>query len=106
MITSCLPENFTGGGIDQVQRISMKQTEQDQGNPLIAVPAKITEDFYMIALNDLTEAVQTNTQLLRSRNWIDIPVIYTNGRRALLTLEKGASGTEVFNQALDVWAAG
>ena len=105
-IVFALPENFTGGGIDQVQRISMKQTEQDQGNPLIAVPAKITEDFYMIALNDLTEAVQTNTQLLRSRNWIDIPVIYTNGRRALLTLEKGASGTEVFNQALDVWAAG
>ncbi|TDH35135.1 hypothetical protein E2A64_15610 [Pseudohoeflea suaedae] len=105
-IVFALPESFTGGGIEQVQRISMKQTEQDQGNPLIAVPAKITEDFYMIALNDLTEAVQTNTQLLRTRSWIDIPVIYTNGRRALITLEKGTSGTEVFNQALDVWAAG
>ena len=105
-IVFALPENFSGGGIDQIQRISMKQTEQDQGNPLIAVPAKITEDFYMIALNDLTEAVQTNTQLLRTRNWIDIPVIYSNGRRALITLEKGTSGTEVFNQALDIWAAG
>jgi hypothetical protein len=105
-IVFALPENFSGGGIDQVQRISMKQTEQDQGNPLIAVPARITEDFYMIALNDLAEAVQTNTQLLRERNWIDIPVIYSNGRRALITLEKGTSGTEVFNQALDVWAAG
>ncbi len=105
-IVFALPENFSGGGIDQIQRISMKQTEQDQGNPLIAVPAKITEDFYMIALNDLTEAVQTNTQLLRTRNWIDIPVIYSNGRRALITLEKGTSGTEVFNKALDIWAAG
>lgn len=105
-IVFALPADFTGGGIDQIQRISMKQTEQDQGNPLIAVPAKITEDFYMIALNDLTEAVQTNTQLLRTRNWIDVPVIYSNGRRALITLEKGATGTEVFNQALDVWAAG
>jgi hypothetical protein len=105
-IVFALPENFSGGGIDQIQRISMKQTEQDQGNPLIAVPAKITEDFYMIALNDLTEAVQTNTQLLRTRNWIDVPVIYSNGRRALITLEKGTSGSEVFNQALDVWAAG
>ena len=105
-IVFALPENFSGGGIDQVQRISMKQTEQDQGNPLIAVPARITEDFYMIALNDLAEAVQTNTQLLRERNWIDIPVIYSNGRRALITLEKGTSGTEVFNQALDIWAAG
>lgn len=100
-----LPPDFAGGGIQQVQRFSMKQTEQDQGNPLIAVPAQITADFYMIALNDLASAVQTNTQLLRQRNWIDIPVVYANGRRALITLEKGASGTEVFNQALNSWAA-
>ncbi|WP_255561401.1 hypothetical protein [Pseudohoeflea coraliihabitans] len=101
-----LPDGFGGGAIDQVQRVAMKQTEQDQGNPLIAVPAKITQDFYMIALNDLAAATNTNLALLRERNWIDIPVVYTNGRRALLTLEKGASGSEAFNEALDVWAAG
>ena len=99
-----LPADFAGGSIDQLQRIAMKQTEADQGNPLIAVPAKITQDFYMVALNDLQEARDTNTELLRQRNWIDIPVVYANGRQALITLEKGASGTEVFNQALDAWA--
>ncbi len=103
-IVFALPPDFSGGSIDQVQRIAMKQTEQDQGNPLIAVPAKITQDFYMIALNDLQEAVSENTTLLRQRNWIDIPLIYGNGRRALITMEKGASGVEVFNAALDAWA--
>jgi hypothetical protein len=83
----------------------MKQTEQDRGNPLIAVPAKITDDFFMVALNDYSQAVTTNLDLLKSRNWIDIPITYTNGRRALITLEKGSSGTEVFNEALEAWSA-
>jgi hypothetical protein len=103
-VVFALPADFDGGSIDQLQRIAFKQTEADQGNPLIAVPAKITQDFYMVALNDLDEARQANTELMRQRNWIDIPVVYANGRQALITLEKGASGSEVFNQALDAWA--
>lgn len=99
-----LPENFEGGAIDGVQRVSMKRTEQDRGDPLIAVPAKITDDFHMIALNDFAEAVSNNTELLRSRSWIDIPITYRNGRRALLTLEKGAAGVEAFNKAMQAWS--
>ncbi|WP_275784855.1 hypothetical protein [Pararhizobium gei] len=99
-----LPENFEGGSIDNVQRVSMKRAEQERGDPLIAVPAKITDDFHMIALNDFPEAVTTNTDLLRNRNWIDIPLTYRNGRRALLTLEKGPAGTEAFNTAMQAWS--
>ncbi len=103
-IVFALPAEFDGGSIDQLQRIALKQTEADQGTPLIAVPAKITQDFYMVALNDLPEAAEANTGLMRQRSWIDIPVVYANGRQALITLEKGTTGTEVFNQALDAWA--
>lgn len=104
-IVVAVSEGFDGGGIDSVQRVSFKRTEQEQGNPLIAVPAKITDDFFMVALNDYAQAVNINTRLLRERNWIDIPVIYKNGRRALLTLEKGSSGVEVFEQTMTAWAA-
>ncbi len=99
-----LPENFEGGSIDSVQRVSMKRNEQDRGDALIAVPAKITEDFHMIALNDFPEAVATNTELLRTRSWMDIPLTYRNGRRALLTLEKGTAGTEAFTKAMQAWS--
>ncbi len=96
---------FEGGAIDSVQRIAMKSTEQDRGNALIAVPAKITDDFHMIALNDFPDAMKTNLELLKSRNWIDIPVSYRNGRRALLTLQKGPEGIAAFDAALRDWAA-
>ncbi|OLP61128.1 hypothetical protein BJF93_03515 [Xaviernesmea oryzae] len=100
-----LPANFEGGTIAGVQRVSMKRTEQDRGDALIGVPAKITDDFHMIALNDFPEAVKTNLDLLGSRGWMDIPLTYRNGRRALLTLDKGTAGADAFSQALRTWAA-
>lgn len=104
-IVFALPAEFDGGSIDSVQRVAMKQTEQDRGDPLIAVPAKITEDFHMIALNDFPDAITRNTELLKSRDWIDIPITYRNGRRALITLEKGTTGAEVFTSVMNAWSA-
>jgi len=72
---------------------------------LIAVPAKITDDFHMIALNDYPDARKANLDLLSSRDWIDIPITYRNGRRALLTMQKGTTGGEAFNAAIKEWAA-
>ncbi|MBB6302580.1 hypothetical protein [Rhizobium leucaenae] len=100
-----VPPNFEGGAIDSVQRIALKSTEQDRGDALIAVPAKVTDDVYMVALNDFPDARKTNLDLLKTRNWMDIPVVYRNGRRALLTMEKGPSGTDAFNKAIAEWQA-
>ncbi|MGG7578742.1 hypothetical protein [Rhizobium sp. Nf11,1] len=104
-IVFSVPPNFEGGSIESVQRISMKRTEQDRGDALIAVPAKITDDFHMIALNDYPDARKANLDLLSTRNWIDIPITYRNGRRALLTMEKGGTGTDAFNTAIKEWTA-
>jgi len=100
-----VPPNFEGGSIDSVQRISMKRTEQDRGDALIAVPAKITDDFHMIALNDYPDARKANLDLMATRSWIDMPITYRNGRRALLTMEKGDTGTNAFNTAIKEWTA-
>jgi hypothetical protein len=103
-IVFAVPPDFEGGAIDSVLRIAMKQTEQDRGNALVAVPAKITDDFHMIALNDFPDARSTNLDLLRTRNWIDIPLAYRNGRRALLTLQKGPDGQKAFDDAIREWS--
>lgn len=100
-----LPPNFEGGSIDNVQRISMKSSEQDRGDPLVAVPAKITADFHMIALNDFPDARARNLDLMKSRDWMDVPLIYGTGRRALLTLQKGEDGRKAFDEATREWQA-
>ncbi|THF53624.1 hypothetical protein [Allorhizobium terrae] len=104
-IVFSVPKNFPGGGIDSVQRVAMKQTEQDRGDPIVAVPAKIIDDSFMIAFNDFPEVVTRNISLLRDREWIDIPVTYRNGRRALLTLDKGSVGKKVFDDVIKEWIA-
>ncbi|MEQ1956341.1 hypothetical protein [Mesorhizobium sp. CN2-181] len=96
------PKGFEGG-IDNVLRLSLKGSEQERGSPLLGIPAKIADGFFLIALNDSKQDIEANTQLLRSQGWIDIPVQYRSGRRALFTLEKGPPGTKVFDEALKAW---
>ena len=43
--------------------------------------------------------------LLRNQEWIDIPVVYKSGRRALLTMEKGLPGEKIFDEAMKAWQA-
>lgn len=100
-----LPADFEGGAIDKLERIAMKRTEQDRGDPLVAVSAKVTDDTYLVALNDFEDVMKANLDLLSTRGWIDMPISYRNGRRALLTLDKGAAGKAVFDQVIKEWAA-
>jgi hypothetical protein len=67
------------------------------------VPVKIDTGYFLIALNNLETATATNKRLLIDSSWIDIPLGYTTGRRALVTLEKGAIGDKVFRDAFADW---
>lgn len=100
-----VPDKFPGGSIDAVSRMTLKDTEQAPGSPLVGIPAKIADNFFIIAMNDAKTAVDTNMALLRRQSWIDVPIAYKTGRRALLTLEKGLPGEKVFDEVLKAWAA-
>ncbi|MCV3207899.1 hypothetical protein OHD62_14745 [Mesorhizobium sp. YC-39] len=99
------PEGFDGGGVDNILRVAMKSSEQDAGSPLIGIPAKIADGFFLVALNDTKADEDANLTLLRGQDWIDVPVVYKTGRRALLTMEKGIPGEKVFDEALKAWQA-
>lgn len=99
-----VPDNFSGGSIEEINRFVLKQSEQGRGDPLAAVPVKIADGIFLIALDNVEAARNTNETLLKSRNWIDIPVRYRTGRKALVTIEKGTSGEKVFDDAFADWA--
>ena len=97
------PDGFEGGGIENILRVAMKNSEQDAGNSLLGIPAKIADGFFLVALNDTKAEVDANLNLLRRQSWIDVPVVYKSGRRALFTLEKGIPGDKVFEEAMKAW---
>lgn len=92
-----------GRGIREILRMMFKESEAVPGNPLNAFPAEIGSNFFLVMLDDSQQARQTNLDLIRNRDWIDLLVILEAGRRALFTMEKGLPGTEVVNEVLDYW---
>jgi hypothetical protein len=65
------------------------------------VPVK--ENVFLLGLSNLPGDVERNTDLLLKRNWIDLPIRFASGPRAVLSFEKGASGEQVFNDAFRQW---
>jgi hypothetical protein len=98
-----LPADFPGGGIANVPGILMKQDEQARGTPLAGLAVKVTNGFFLIGLSADDTDVQRNVQLLKDRSWFDIPIVYTNGSRAILAMEKGPAGDRALGEAFAAW---
>ncbi len=98
-----LPPDFTGGGVSNMPGILMKDSEEVRGMPLAGVGVKVTNRYFIIGLNATDADVQRNVQLLKTHEWFDIPIVYGNGSRALLTMEKGAPGDRAFAEAFAAW---
>lgn len=98
-----LPPDFAEGGIGNVPGVLMKQNEQARGVPLAGLAVKVTNGYFLIGLSAVDVDVQRNIQLLKERDWFDIPVVYTNGKRAILAMEKGTPGSRAFEEAFRAW---
>jgi hypothetical protein len=98
-----IPADFPFGGISNVPTILMKQAEQARGAPLAGLVVKVTPTFFLVGLASGEGDAQHNVQLLKERPWFDIPIVYTNGRRAILAVEKGTPGERAFAEAFAAW---
>ena len=47
--------------------------------------------------------VKRNVLLLKGKQWLDIPIVYNGGSRAVLAIEKGAGGERAFKDAFAAW---
>lgn len=100
------PESFAAGDVVNVPGLVMKPTEEARGDALIGASVKVSPGFFWIALSSLPNEQQRNLALLRERGWIDIPMLYENGKRGILTLEKGTAGADAVEKAIAAWQAG
>ncbi|MFG1421916.1 hypothetical protein [Roseixanthobacter liquoris] len=98
-----LPADFPYGGITNVPGIRMKQTEGAQGAPLVGLSVRVNPTYFLVGLSAVPADRQRNIQLLQTRPWIDIPVVYTNNKRAIIAFEKGAPGEQAFQDAFTAW---
>ncbi|MBW7971277.1 hypothetical protein [Bradyrhizobium sp. BR 10289] len=112
-----VPTDFPGGGIGNVPGVLMKSNEQARGTPLAGYAVKVTDSkvtdpvkgptgistLFLVGLSNVDADRTRNIQLLKERSWFDMPMVYTNQRRAIIAIEKGAPGERAFNDAFAQW---
>ncbi len=102
-IQFALPADFPEGGIGNVPGILMKPDETGRGVPLAGLAVKVTNGYFLIGLSAVDIDVQRNIEMLKNRDWLDIPLVYTSGKRGILSIEKGAPGQRAFEEAFRAW---
>jgi hypothetical protein len=100
------PEDFPAGDVVNVPGLVMKPTEEARGDALIGASVKVSPGYFWIALSSIPSEMERNMGLLRERGWVDIPMLYDNGKRGILTLEKGETGTTAVEDAVSAWQGG
>ncbi len=103
-ITFDVPDTFMGGSIATLAGVLLKNEELVPGTALSGAAARVVGNSFLFALSASPNDVATNSDLLRSRRWIDLAVIYGTGRNAILTLEKDEEAQALFDKALAAWA--
>jgi hypothetical protein len=98
-----LPPDFAHKGITNIPGVLMKQSESTRGVPLAGLAVKVTSNFFLIGLSSVEGDRQRNIQLLKERSWFDVPLVYEDGRRAILAIEKGTPGERAFAKAFEAW---
>jgi len=98
-----VPPRFPGGGIDNIPGILMKSNEQAKGTPLAALAVKVTDGVFLIGLSNVDLDRKRNLQTLKDRQWLDVPMVYDNKHRAIMAIEKGPPGDQVFATAFSSW---
>ena len=88
---------FTAGRIKQVPGLLMKANEQAKGVPLAALSVRVADAHFLIGLSAVPQDASKNSLLIRSKDWMDIPIVYGTQRRAILAIEKNDDVLPMFN---------
>jgi hypothetical protein len=104
--TVSLAFSQSGDAARTVQDVGLLQAKDDEngrGSPVSGLPVRVRDNLFLIGLSSLQNDVDRNTDLLLHRNWFDLAVRYSSGKRAVLTFEKGGAGAQVMQNAFDAW---
>ncbi|MBJ3786823.1 hypothetical protein [Devosia sediminis] len=102
-ITFDVPETFIGGSIATLAGVLLKDEELVPGTALAGAAARIVGNTFLFALSASPDDLTSNTNLLDTRRWMDLAIVYGTGRNAILTLEKDEDAQTLFDTVLAAW---
>lgn len=97
-------DTFIGGSISSLAGVLLKDEELVPGTALAGASARIVGNTFLFALSASPDDLAANTELLDTRRWMDLAIVYGTGRNAILTLEKDEDAQALFDRVLTAWA--
>jgi hypothetical protein len=98
-----LPPDFVHRGIRNVPGLLVKPSEAARGAPLAGLAVKVTTGYFLIGLSAVADEAERNMRMLKEQDWLSIPIVYEDDRRAILSFEKGEPGRRAFGAAFAAW---
>jgi hypothetical protein len=89
--------------VRDVGLLQLKNETVSRGTPLAGLPVPVKENLFLIGLSNLPADIERNKELLLNRGWVDLPIRFASGQRAILSFEKGVSGDQVIRDAFQAW---
>ncbi|HVW93653.1 MAG TPA: hypothetical protein VHB74_13745 [Devosia sp.] len=105
-INFTVTDSFIGGSISGLPGVLLKNEELVQGTPLVGASARVVGNSFLFALSSSQADEATNKDLLTSRKWMDLAIIYATGKKAIITLEKDDKAEALFNEVFAAWSKG
>lgn len=96
-------DTFVGGSISSLPGVLLKNEELVPGTPLVGASARVMGNSFLFALSASPNDESTNAQLLETRRWLDLAIVYGTGRNAILTLEKDSDAQALFKEVFATW---
>ena len=99
-----VPQDSPLGNVKQISVVQMRREDSATGESLKGITVPVMENSFLVGLTR-GDAEASNLDLLRSRQWLDVPMVLANGHIAKLTFEKGPSGQRALDDAMASWQA-
>jgi hypothetical protein len=96
------PAEVGGGGVQNVPGVLVKDSEEARGALIAGMSVRVAAGYFLIGLS--ANDVLSNQTLLKEGRWLDIPIVYEDGRRAILAIEKGSPGERAFGEVFASWS--
>lgn len=91
------------GAVREAGVPQFKMEENERGAPLAAITSPLGDNLFVSAMSRVPVELERNLDLIRTRNWIDVPVRFASGRRGIIAFEKGISGDQRITEAFRAW---
>jgi hypothetical protein len=105
-IQMTVPPDYPNGNVGSLSGVNVKHEPEVTGTPLDGVLMKVTTGVFLMGIADPFNEKGRNAKMLQENEWFDVVFAFDNGRRAVLTFEKGPVGDKVFNDAMVAWNNG